>query len=119
MPSQLLTLTLDSLTASDYLTWVADPEPPALGNALGSITIDADPLGSTVHLALAWNVPPPPLERAAAVAGFPLIPEVTSVQRPMATAEDHARRARSAGRTSARAGSPARAAHRCASSWRA
>jgi len=34
MLRQLLTLTLDGITASDYLAWVADPEPPALGHSL-------------------------------------------------------------------------------------
>ena len=80
MPNQLLTLTLDGITASDYLTWVADPEPPALGNALGSITIDADPLDTTIHAALAWNIAPPPARQAAALAGLALTLEVAAVE---------------------------------------
>ena len=33
---QLLTLVLDGITAGDYLCWVRDPEPAALGAICGS-----------------------------------------------------------------------------------
>ncbi len=48
MPLQILSLKLDGITASDYLTWCRDPEPPTLDFALRSVTVDADPLGDTI-----------------------------------------------------------------------
>ena len=79
MSLQYLTLSLDGITAGDYLTWVRDPEPVALGSGLGSITVRADPLGDTIEVALSWNRPPPAPRTAAPVAGFPLTPEVRAV----------------------------------------
>jgi hypothetical protein len=76
MGLQHLTLTLDGITAGDYLTWGRDPEPPALGLSLRSITVRADPLGDTVEAALAWPGSPPAPLAAAPIAGLPLTPEV-------------------------------------------
>jgi hypothetical protein len=80
VPVQYLVLELDGITAGDYLTWVRDPEPPALGFLLDSITVRADPLGETIQATLAWNRPPPSPRRAALLAGFPLTPEVRAVE---------------------------------------
>ena len=74
MPLQSLTLKLDGITAADYLAWCRDPEPPALGYALRSIRVDADPLGDTITATLDWNQPAPPPRAAAAMAGLPLPP---------------------------------------------
>jgi hypothetical protein len=75
-----LTLTLDGITAGDYLTWVRDPEPAALGSALQSVTVHADPLGDTIEAELRWLGRPPGPEEAARVAGLPLVPEVIAVE---------------------------------------
>ena len=80
MTSQSLTLTLDGITAGDYLTWVRDPEPSALGRALRSITLRADAVGDTIDAVLSWNATPPPPLAAAALAGLPLTPEVVGVR---------------------------------------
>jgi hypothetical protein len=72
---------LDGITVGDYLAWVRDPEPPALGYELQSVGIHAAPLGAEIRIELAWTCPPPTAPRAAAVAaGFPLIPEVVVVK---------------------------------------
>jgi len=76
---QLLTLTLDGITAGDYLTWIRDPEPPALERDLLAISVEADPLGSTIEVLLAWNAAAPGPHAAARRAGFPLTPEVVAV----------------------------------------
>ena len=72
MPLQILTLKLDGITASDYLTWCRDPEPAALDFALRSVSVDADPLGDTITATLDWEQPPPPPRPAAAAAGLPI-----------------------------------------------
>jgi hypothetical protein len=77
---QRLSLTLDGITAGDYMTWVRDPEPPALGRDLHSIAVRADPLGDTVDALMSWNVAPPDAMTAAATAGLPLTPEVVAVK---------------------------------------
>jgi hypothetical protein len=69
---QILTLKLDGITAGDYLTWCRDPDPPVLGLALRSLSIDADPLGETITAILDWNESPPPASAAASAAGLPL-----------------------------------------------
>jgi hypothetical protein len=79
MPLQVLTLTLDGITAGDYMTWVYDPEPPSLGRDLRSITLRGDPLGDTVEAVLVWEGSPPPPTAAAPIAGLPLTPEVIAV----------------------------------------
>jgi hypothetical protein len=94
MPPQILILKLDEMTAGDYLTWCRDPDPPALGFALRSISIDADPFGDTVIATLDWNQPPLGPEAAATAAGLPLLAGVqldafltdSSPARPVATA---------------------------------
>ena len=80
MPVQLLTLTLDGITAGDYLAWVRDPEPQALGAGLCSIGVRADPLGDSIHAVLTWGVQPPSPRAAATAAGLPLTPEVIGVE---------------------------------------
>jgi hypothetical protein len=80
MPRQTLILTLEGITAGDYVTWVCDPEPPALGRDLRSITLRADPLGDTVEAVLDWQRSPPAPSAAAPIAGLPLTPEVIRVQ---------------------------------------
>ena len=93
MPLQSLTLNLDGITAGDYLTWCRDPDPPALGWALRSISIDADPLGDTITAILEWYQAPPPSRAAASAAGLPLSTgvqigsalTVRSPSRPLAT----------------------------------
>ncbi|MGZ6725567.1 MAG: hypothetical protein ACXVHK_32065 [Solirubrobacteraceae bacterium] len=72
MPPQILSLKLDGITAGDYLTWCRDPEPPALGFALRSVFVDADPLGDTITAILDWNGPAPRPSAAATAAGLPL-----------------------------------------------
>jgi hypothetical protein len=45
---QSLIMTLDGITAGDYLAWVRDPEPPALEYGLRSVAINAEPLGELI-----------------------------------------------------------------------
>jgi hypothetical protein len=52
---QLLTLILDGITADDYLSWVRDPEPAALGHALRQLHVRADRLGDRIELQLLWE----------------------------------------------------------------
>ena len=80
MPIQVLTLTLDEMTAGDYMTWVYDPDPPALGRDLRSVTLRGDPLGDTIEAVLVWNGAPPAPAAAAAIAGLPLTPEVIALR---------------------------------------
>jgi hypothetical protein len=78
--TQRLTLLLHGITAGDYLTWVRDPEPHALGHYLKAVTATAQPLGRRIDLELTWDQPPPALRDAAITAGFPLIPEVIGLR---------------------------------------
>jgi hypothetical protein len=80
MSLQILTLTLDGITAGDYMTWVRDAEPRALGRELRSITLRGDPLGDTIEAALVWERRPFVPAAAAVIAGLPLTPEVIGVQ---------------------------------------
>jgi hypothetical protein len=82
MSRQILDLKLDGITAGDYLTWCRDPDPPALDYGLGSIRVEADPLGDTITAILEWDQPAPGPAEAAAAAGLPLSPGVQI--RPMA-----------------------------------
>ena len=59
---------------------MSDPEPPALGRDLRSITLRGDPLGETVEAVLTWEGRPPAPIAAAPLAGLPLTPEVIVVQ---------------------------------------
>jgi hypothetical protein len=76
MTFQTLRLTLDGMTAGDYLAHFRDPEPPALGRDLRAVEVRADPLGDTVEALLAWEGPPAPAWQASALAGFPQVSEV-------------------------------------------
>ena len=75
--TQRLTLMLEGITADDYLTWVRDPEPLALGMSLRSVAVSAAPIGDRIEVDLCWDDTPPPTRSAAIAAGFPLTPEVT------------------------------------------
>ena len=80
MTVQYLTITLDGITAADYLAWVRDPEPAALDANLQAVTLQADMLGDVIEATLAWSGPPPAPSAAAPTAGFPITPEVVSVE---------------------------------------
>ncbi|MGZ6674075.1 MAG: hypothetical protein ACXVFM_17175 [Solirubrobacteraceae bacterium] len=77
---QRLTLTLDGITAGDYLAWARHPEPPGLGRELTAIELRADPLGDAVEAWLTWTINPPAPHEAARGAGLPLTPEVVHVE---------------------------------------
>jgi hypothetical protein len=77
---QRLVLTLAELTAADYLTWMRDPEPRALGGELRCITVRADPLGARIDLELRWSGHPPAPVVAAEAAGFPATPGTAEVR---------------------------------------
>jgi hypothetical protein len=79
MPLQTLILTLEGITAGDYVARGSDPEPPALGRDLRSITLRWDRFGATVEAALDWERSPPAPTAAAPIAGLPLTPEVILV----------------------------------------
>ncbi|MBV9197326.1 MAG: hypothetical protein JO168_24590 [Solirubrobacterales bacterium] len=96
--TQALSLALDGITAGDYLSWVRDPDPPALGRDLRAVAIDAASLGDRIDLRLVWDREPPDAETAAAIAGFPIGPEVatlTSAPRSQDRREDQPRDRRS------------------------
>jgi hypothetical protein len=76
---QVLRLVLDGITAGDYLCWVRDPEPHALGRELRSISVSADPLDDQIDLELRWDHDPPDPRSAAIAAGFQLAPGVVGV----------------------------------------
>jgi hypothetical protein len=76
---QRLTITLDGITAGDYLAWACDAEPPALGRELSCVDVRADPLGDTVEAWLSWTVTAPVPREAARAAGLALTPEVVCV----------------------------------------
>lgn len=80
MTMQVLILTLDGITAGDYLAWVRDPEPPALGQELCEVSVHGDPLGDTVQAVLIWRGTSPAPSVAASIAGLPLTPEVIGAQ---------------------------------------
>jgi hypothetical protein len=72
MALQTITLLLDDMTAGDYLAYVRDADPPAIGYGLRSVSVHADPLGDTVTAVLDWARTPPPFQRMATAAGLPL-----------------------------------------------
>jgi hypothetical protein len=76
---QELAILLHGITADDYLTWVRDPEPHALGRDLIAITADADPLADRIEVQLIWDHTPPDPCTAAGAAGFEMTPEVLAV----------------------------------------
>jgi hypothetical protein len=78
---QSLLMRLDGITTGDYMTWVRDPEPPALDHRLRSIGICAEPVEELVNIELVWAGPPPTTPRAAAgAAGFARTPEVVAAR---------------------------------------
>jgi hypothetical protein len=90
---QTLLIRLGGITAGDYLTWVRDPEPPALDHGLRSVAISAEPLGELVNIELIWAEQPPTTPSAAAVAaGFALAPEVVAVHGAICTDDRPAHR---------------------------
>ena len=80
MALQFLILTLDGITAGDYLAWVRDPEPPALGQDLRAVSVQGDPLGDTIEAVLAWRGAAPAPAVAASIAGFHRTPELIEVE---------------------------------------
>ena len=81
MTTQTLTIQLGArITAGDYLARVRDPEPPALGYALRSVAVDADPSGSVIEAVLQWESDSPPPLPAAFDAGLPVTSDVLEVR---------------------------------------
>ena len=80
MTLQFLILTLDGITAGDYLAWVRDPEPPALGQDLRAVSVQGNPLGDTIEAVLAWRGAAPAPAVAASIAGFHRTPELIEVE---------------------------------------
>jgi hypothetical protein len=80
MTFQTLRLTLDGMTAGDYLAHLYDPEPPALGLGLRSVAVRGEPLGDVVEALLCWDGPAVSPHRAARLAGFPLPGEVVALE---------------------------------------
>jgi hypothetical protein len=80
MPRQILTIELDGLTAGDYIAHVADPEPPALGRGLRSVTLRAQPLDRTVEALLVWDEAAPGACEAATAAGLPFVAEAVRIE---------------------------------------
>jgi hypothetical protein len=78
--TQHLTILLDGITAGDYVTWLRDPEPHALGRELASLSMQAGPLDDHIDVLLVWNNDPPSPRAAATAAGFALTPEVIEVR---------------------------------------
>jgi len=76
---QWLTLTLEGITAADYLSWVRDPGPLTLGPDLRRVDARAEPLGDRIDIELIWDREPPAPRTAVLAAGFALIPEVVQV----------------------------------------
>ena len=79
MPRQILTLRLDGITAADYLAHFRDPEPAALGHALRSVDVRAEPLGDTIEAVLVWEETVPAPCAAAQASGLPRVAEVVSI----------------------------------------
>jgi hypothetical protein len=76
------------MTADDYLSWVYDPEPPALGNRLRSVTACPTPCGQRIDAAPVWERDPSDPRAAAIAAGFTLTPEVVELRVRKATEID-------------------------------
>ena len=74
MPRQILTIELDGVTAGDYIAHASDPEPPALGDGLRSMTLRAEPRGHTVEAILTWDDCVPAPRVAAQAAACPSSP---------------------------------------------
>jgi hypothetical protein len=80
MTFQTLRITLDGMTAGDYLAHLYDPEPPALGLGLRSVAVRGEPLGDVVDALLCWDGAAVGAHRAARLAGFPLPAEVVALE---------------------------------------
>ena len=100
MTLQTITLHLDGITAGDYLAWVRDPDTPGLDAGLRTVSIVADPLGSTIDATLAWRRRPPGPLAAAAAAGLPLTENVRTVTSRLVPADTSRTRIRRALRRS-------------------
>ena len=74
MSRQTLILTLEGITAGDYVTWVRDPEPPPSGETFVDHAA-RNPLGHTVEAVLEGGLAAAP-EGGGADRGLPLTPEV-------------------------------------------
>ena len=85
MPVQLLTLSLDGITAADYLAHARDPEPGALDGPLAAVVVRTDqPLADVVEAACSWHGEPPGPYVAARLAGLPVTADVVEVHaRPL------------------------------------
>ena len=79
MPRQILTIELDGLTAGDYLAYMSDPEPPAVGFGLLSMSIRAQPLADTLEVDLVWEDCVPAPRVALQAAGLPVVAEVVRI----------------------------------------
>ena len=80
---QRLSILLDGIRAEDYLAWVRDPEPAALGGAL--VEVAAHAAGNDrVRARLRWAGSPPAPGVAARIAGLPLIEGVVEVREELA-----------------------------------
>src|SRR5947209_4850827 len=75
----LVTLVLDGITAGDYLAWIRDPDPAALGLSLRQLTVRAQPLDDRIEVQLVWEDDVPAPSRAAEAAGFPLSQNVAEL----------------------------------------
>jgi hypothetical protein len=80
MAHQILRLHLDGVLAADYLAYVRDPDPAALGGALRSVTIrEQPPFSSVVEALLTWRGAAPDPHAAATLAGLPVTADVIAV----------------------------------------
>jgi hypothetical protein len=73
-----LTLSLDGITAHDYLQWVRDPDPPSRDD-LKLLAVTAPPLGDHIRLEVLSAGDPPPATIAAHALGFPMTADVIEV----------------------------------------
>jgi hypothetical protein len=80
MTYQTLRIQLDGMTAGDYLAYMRDPEPAALGHGLRAVAVRAEPLDDVVEALLTWDAAPADACRAAAMAGFPTGAEVVGIE---------------------------------------
>jgi hypothetical protein len=80
LAEQHLTIVLEGITAADYLACVRDPDPHTLGREPHLVSLQPDPLGELIEVALQWTTEPPAPPASAAAAGFCLPPEVVELR---------------------------------------